>query len=105
MMKTKLYDKRDAFKFAIVRMPFMESCSPERIFYATTMSEILRIARASTQWSEFKSSAKVLLRRMKVQGADEERMRKQMRKMMDKQSEVFQKFGDEIEEHWMTESE
>ena len=64
-LKTKLYDKRDGFNFQIVR-----SCIPERIFYATIMSEVLRIARATTHREDLKMSTETLLERMCDQGAD-----------------------------------
>ena len=43
----KLFDKRDAFGFPIVRMPFIESNIPSNIFYGAVFSEILRIARCT----------------------------------------------------------
>ena len=45
----KLYDKRDAFPFSIVRMPYLCSNMPSRIFYATIGSEILRIATCTSK--------------------------------------------------------
>ena len=103
-MKTKLYDKRDGFNFDIVRMPFLESCIPERIFYATIMSEILRIARATTCRDAFKTTVEALLARMKKQGSIRERLRAQMQKMMRKHVGVFQKYGDNILEYVTHES-
>ena len=103
-LRTSLYDKRDGFNFEIVRMPFLESCIPDRIFYATIMSEVLRIARATTHLENFKNTTNVLLRRMKKQGADERRTYMQMRKMMRKHCTVFQKFGDGVLEDLMSES-
>ena len=43
----KLFDKRDAFPFSIVRMPFMDSNIPESIFYSAPVGEFLRIARST----------------------------------------------------------
>ena len=40
----KLFDKRDAFPFFIVRMPHLDSNIPSFIFYGTFLSETLRIA-------------------------------------------------------------
>ena len=65
----KLYDKRDAFPFTIVRMPYLCNNIPSKIFYATIESEILRIASCSTKKDNFISSCKQLLERMHKQGA------------------------------------
>ena len=43
----KLYDKRDAFPFSIVRMPYTSSNIPENIFYSAMVGEFLRIARST----------------------------------------------------------
>ena len=51
----KLYDKRDAFPFSIVRMPYISSNIPYNIFYNTILSEILRIARCSLLYEDFYS--------------------------------------------------
>ena len=43
----RLYDKRDAFPFSIVRMPYLSSNIPKKIFYSALVGEFLRIARAT----------------------------------------------------------
>ena len=45
----KLYDKRDDFNFDIVRMPFLSNNMRSRIFYSSYSSELLRIARCTTE--------------------------------------------------------
>ena len=45
----KLYDKRDAFPFDIVRLPNISNNMPSPIFYATLGGELLRIARCTTK--------------------------------------------------------
>ena len=66
---TKLYDKRDSYKFEIVRLP--EKCSniPSKMFYSTIGAETLRICRATTDYSAFKLSTHNLITRMLTQGA------------------------------------
>ena len=49
----KLYDKRDAFPFSIVRMPYLSSNIPKTIFYSVLVGEFLRIARATLLVSDF----------------------------------------------------
>ena len=65
----KLYDKRDAFPFSIVRLPYLSSNIPSRIFYASVSGELLRIARCTSETAEFKLSCKTLINRVIKQGA------------------------------------
>ena len=60
----KLFDKRDAFPFSIVRMPFRDSNIPESIFYSALVGEFLRIARSTLLLDDFKFKAKELCDRM-----------------------------------------
>ena len=49
----KLFDKRDAFPFSIVRMPDLSSNIPSNIFYGAVFSELLRIGRATLLFDDF----------------------------------------------------
>ena len=49
----KLYDKRDAFPFFIVRFPYYSSNMPAKMFFNTISAEILRICRASAEYGSF----------------------------------------------------
>ena len=66
---TKLYDKRDDFNFDIVRMPFLSNNMPSRIFYSSYSSELLRIARCTSDKEDFLASCKNLIDRMWSQGS------------------------------------
>ena len=66
----KLYDKRDAFPFSIVRMPYLSSNIPKKIFYSALVGEFLRIARATLYLTDFIPKAKDLVTRMLNQGGD-----------------------------------
>ena len=78
---TCLFDKRDAFPFSIVRMPYRKSNIPTNMFYATLGSEILRIGRTTSHKDDFLRSASSLLKRMKDQGSNNESVGKILRKM------------------------
>ena len=56
-----LYDKRNAFNFEIVRMPFKCSNMPSFMFYSTAGAEVLRIARASTDRVKFSSASTIII--------------------------------------------
>ena len=64
-----LYDKRDAFPFSIVRLPYCSSNMPSKIFYSSIAAEILRIGRTSSAVDDFTIKSKILLERMTKQGA------------------------------------
>ena len=64
-----LYDKRDAFPFSIVRLPYCSSNMPSKIFYSSIAAEILRIGRTSSVADDFTEKSKILLERMTKQGA------------------------------------
>ena len=64
----KLFDKRDAFPFFIVRMPYFDSNIPKSIFYSDLVGELLRIVRSSLLYKYFHEKAMELLNRMKAQG-------------------------------------
>ena len=49
----KLFDKRDAFPFFIVCMPYVDSNIPKTIFYSALAGEFLRIARSSLYTKTF----------------------------------------------------
>ena len=62
--------KRDAFPFHIVRMPDASGNLPHHVFYGSILSEILRIARATLNYDDFRNKAKDLVRRMLRQGGE-----------------------------------
>ena len=89
---TCLYDKRDAFPFSIVRMPYQKSNIPTNMFYSTIGSEILRIGRANSNVESFLKSASSFLARMSRQGAQYAPLGRVLRKMYGRH-DVLQKFA------------
>ena len=69
IFNSKLYDKHEAFPFSVVRMPHRQSNMPSKMFYSTISAEVLRICRATSNFSDFLDSVKKLLKRMIKQGA------------------------------------
>jgi len=78
---SSLYDKRNAFPFPIVRMPFLSSNIPSNMFYFSFGAEILRIARVSTSRDKFLPTAKTLVGRIKAQGGKLNRMKRVLGKI------------------------
>ena len=88
----KLFDKRDAFPFSIVRMPHMDSNIPESIFYSAFVGEFLRIARSTLLFDDMKNSANNLIQRMRAQGAKANQLERSLRKIITRHSTEFSRF-------------
>ena len=82
IFNSRLYDKRDAFHFSVVRMPYKCSNMPYKMFYSTISAEVLRICRATSNYSFFLDSVKKIISRMSKQGADILGIKKVVTKMM-----------------------
>ena len=89
----KLFDKRDAFPFYINRMPYIDSNIPSKIFYACIGSEILRIARTTSEKNDMIHCVNQLIIRMKKQGSQHERFISLLKKIYGKHFSVFKKFA------------
>jgi len=89
----KLFDKRDAFPFFIVRMPHLSSNIPSTTFYGAIFSEILRIARCTMLFDDFLPRISQLISRMNAQGAGNGQINKQLKKVYRRYPEICQKFG------------
>ena len=88
----KLFDKRDAFPFHIVRMPHRTSNMPPYIFYGTLLSEFLRIARATLRFADFLPRVTSLVERMMNQGGDCHKIFRQFYKAMLRHPESFRRY-------------
>ena len=88
----KLFDKRDAFPFSIVRMPHMDSNIPESIFYSALVGEFLRIARSTLLLEDFQGKAKSLCQRMQSQGANRDITKRYLQKIISRHEEDFSRF-------------
>ena len=88
----KLFDKRDAFPFYIVRMPHLSSNILKNIFYGSIFSEILRIARCTLLFSDFLPRISDLFNRMLSQGANAKLFKKQIKKALLRHHQPFIKF-------------
>ena len=88
----KLYDKRDAFPFSIVRMPYLCSNIPKKIFYSPLVGEFLRIARATLYLSDFEPKAQDLVKRMINQGGDRKTVERFLMKIILRHPDSFSQF-------------
>ena len=93
VIDTKLFDKRDAFNFSVVRMPYKCSNIPCKMFYSTSGAEILRICRATSHYNFFLLSARNLIDRKRKQGADTQGIQRVITKMIGRHLKPFEKYG------------
>ena len=98
VIDTKLFDKRDAFNFSVVRMPFKCSNIPNKMFYSTIGAEVLRICRATSHYNFFLVSARNLITRMRNQGADTHGLQRVLTKMLNRHWKPFEKFNVSLEQ-------
>ena len=98
IINTKLFDKRDAFNFSVVRMPFKCSNIPNKMFYSTIGAEVLRICRTTSHYNFFLVSARSLIVRMRNQGADTQGLQRVLNKMLNRHWKPFEKFGVSLEQ-------
>ena len=89
----KLFDKRDAFSFFIVRFPYYSSNMPAKMFFSTISAEILRICRASAHYGSFIKACDPFMKRMTNQGAVKNKVRISLNKLLSRHFTEFNKFG------------
>ena len=65
---TKLYDKRDAFRFHIVKFPIMSSNIPSAPAYGVYAFQLIRYARCCSNYSDFLLRHRALVTRLLSQG-------------------------------------
>jgi len=88
-----LYDKRDTFPFAIVRMPHLDSNIPSKIFYSAFGGEILRFARNTSDPNLFKDNTKCLIHRMLKQGGKNNILTNILKKLFGRHFDTFSKYS------------
>jgi hypothetical protein len=67
-LRTKLYDKRDAFNFPIVNFPFICSNIPAAPAYGIYVSQMIRYSRACGSYRDFLDIGLLLTRMLLNQG-------------------------------------
>ena len=67
-LATRLYDKRDDFNFPIVNFPFLSSNIPSALAYGVYVSQLIRYAKACSNYQDFMERGKVLTTKLLSQG-------------------------------------
>ena len=89
---TKLYDKRDQFKFDIVSFPFLCGNIPENPAYGVFTAQVLRILRASTTLNDANDRIARVASKLKNQGYDSRKLKKCGMKILGRHQWIQGKF-------------
>ena len=95
-LNTKLYDKRDDFDFPIVNFPFMDSNIPSSPAYGVYISQLVRYARACSNYVDFKRRCKALTSKLISQGFIESKLKVAAKKFCGRHLELFKKFNTSV---------
>ena len=92
-MSSKIYDKRDDFKFKIVNFPFLDgdvSCSPS---YGVYISQLIRFARVCSNVDDFNNRNLFLTAKLLKQVYRYHKIRKAFSKFYHRHSELIAKYN------------
>ena len=92
-VSTKIYDKRDDFDFDIVSFPFLDGDVPRRTSYGVYISQIIRIARASSNLNDFNYRNKALTAKLLRQGYRYFKLGKAFSKFYLRHSALLEKYS------------
>ena len=74
-------------------MPDLRGNIPSFIFYGSVLSEFLRVARCTLNYSDFLPKIKALFKRMINQGASQTKLFHQVKKAFNKYPSAFSSFN------------
>ena len=92
-LSTKIYDKRDDFNFKIINFPYLCSNIPSSPAYGVYVSQLIRYARACTNYSDFLERHKNLRTRLLSQEYEEMRLKKSLTKFFFKYQFLVEKYS------------
>ena len=95
-LHTKLYDKRDDFDFHIVNFPFLDSNIPSSPAYGVYISQLIRYARACTEYTDFVDRSKSLTSKLLNQGYQSDRLKVAIKKFCGRYIDLFGTFSKSV---------
>ena len=93
LFSSKIYDKRDDFDFDIVNFPFLDGDVPRSTSYGVYISQLIRIARVSSQVVDFNARNKSLTAKLLQQGYRYHKLRKTFFEYYRRHYELVSKFN------------
>ena len=88
-----VYDKRDDFDFDIVNFPFLDGDVPRRTSYGVNISQLIRVARASSNLNDYNYRNKALTAKLLRQGYRYFKLRKAFSKFYRRHSALLEKYS------------
>ena len=92
IVSTKIYDKRDDFDFEIVSFPFLDGDVPRSTSYGVYISQLIRLARASSYITDFNTHNTVLTQKLLKQGYRYHKLQKTFSKFYRQYYDLMSKF-------------
>ena len=92
-VSTKIYDKLDDFDSDIVNFPFLDGDAPWRTSYGVYISQLIRFARASSNFNDFNYRNKALTAKLLRQGYRYFNLRKAFSKFYRRHSALLEKYS------------
>jgi hypothetical protein len=96
---TAVYDKRDNFNFNIVNFPYLSSNIPSGPAYGVYISQLVRIGRICSNYTQFARRHYKLTQRLIHQGFRYSALCIAFRKFAKKYTQVLEKYGCSIRKH------
>ena len=93
IMSSKIYDKRDDFKFEIVNFPFLDGDVPHSPSYGVYISQLIRLARVCSNVDDFNNRNLFLTAKSLKQGYRYHKIRKAFSKFYHRHSELIVKYS------------
>ena len=92
IISTKIYDKRDDFDFEIVNFLFLDGDVPRSTSYGVYISQLIRLAGASSYVADFNTRNKLLTQKLLKQGYRYHKLRKTFSKFYRRYYDLISKF-------------
>ena len=92
IVSTKIYNKRDDFDFRIVNFPFFDGDVSHSISYGVYISQLIRLARASSYAADFNTCNKLLTQKLLKQGYWYHKLRKTLSTFYRRYCDLISKF-------------
>ena len=92
-LRTKLYDKRDDFKFPIVNFPFICSNIPAAPAYGVYISQMIRYSRTCGSYQDFLYKGLLLTRKLLNQGFLLGKWKSSLRKLYGRHHDLVDRYG------------
>ena len=93
IVSSKIYDKQDDFNFEIVNFPFLDGDVPRSPSYGVYISQLIRLARVSSNVDDFNNINLFLTAKLLKQGYRYHKIRKAFSKFYNTHSELIVRYN------------